>query len=207
LKVKAEENLSAWPASREDARLPDSPYFLCVENYDRGEHHYRVYEPVGGDHEDAWREGRRRVLMKALRDLTHELAIDQAIRAIDSRTTLRIALSHDDGQYDREQLKTMLRYDSLHEVEGIQLYRSVLKGHDEDREGAIDAFRTAYACWRAPAFLPRGEGAADPAHPGFQLIEQELAEEGLSPVLNLAFHLGIAGLLGWESATPKCGLI
>jgi hypothetical protein len=144
--------------------------------------------------------------MKALRDLTHELAIDQAIRAIDSRTTLRIALSHDDGQYDREQLKTMLQYGYLHEVEGIKLYRSVLNGHDEDREGAIDAFRTAYACWRALAFLPRGEGAADPAHPGFQLIEQELAEEGLSPVLNLAFHLGIAGLLGERNAEVRLDL-
>ncbi|WP_287267660.1 hypothetical protein [Thermogemmatispora sp.] len=37
--------------------MTSRPYFLCVENYDRGEHHYRVYEPVGGDHEDAWREG------------------------------------------------------------------------------------------------------------------------------------------------------
>ncbi|WP_238321057.1 hypothetical protein [Thermogemmatispora carboxidivorans] len=138
--------------------------------------------------------------MKALRDLTHELAIDQAIRAIDSRTTLRIALSHDDGQYDREQLKTMLQYGYLHEVEGITSSTDMTK----IARGPLTLFAPPMP---AGGRLPFCLGEREP--PILPILDCSSSSKSWPKKVCLRpstwpFVWGL--LASWESATPKCGL-
>jgi replicative superfamily II helicase len=147
------------------------------------------------------------ILQTTLKDLD----IPAFIQRADNATLARMIASQQTEATEQPAPEKLPRFGLVYEKQGIGLFkRFIAKQEGVKREDIYNSFQSAYICWRSLALLSPDESEqtinGHVSAEGVRLVEMELYDELLPPILTLAFRLSVAGLLGGRTAETRLDL-
>jgi hypothetical protein len=148
--------------------------------------------------------------MDALDSLLDTLNIQDFLRQAEEKTLARGISIEDIDIILQKSPEKLPRLGFLHETQGLKSYADWTRTQVVEKiDNARKCFRNAYICWKAllDLSIPAVDIASSSSFnrrpvslAGVELLAKELPENTISPYLNLALRLAVAGILGAESA-------
>jgi superfamily II DNA/RNA helicase len=156
-------------------------------------------------------------MMDALDSLLQTLNIENFLREAEEKTLARGIAIEDISVILQKNPEKLPRLGFLHETQGLRSYSDWTRTQSVEKIRDVKkCFRNAYTCWKALLDLSIPEANIAPSltfnkrpisSPGIELLAKELPEGTISPHLNLALRLAVAGILAEESAGIRLELL